>query len=94
MGRYDEMSNVERTLLVRENRRSWVLLCRSVTEMAESRFVEDSLISSELLVIRAVVIFPFTHLIYLACLLPLTATFDFALYYVIYLSMYYSCSSG
>jgi hypothetical protein len=69
MGRYDEMSNVERTLLVRENRRSWVLLCRSVTEMAESRFAEDSLISDELIVVLAVVIFPFTHVIYLACIL-------------------------
>ena len=52
--------------------------------MAESRFVEDSLISRELLVKLAVVIFPFTHAIYLAFLLPLTATFDFALSYVIY----------
>jgi hypothetical protein len=36
--------------------------------MAESRFVEDSLISDELLVVLAVVIFPFTHVIYLACI--------------------------
>jgi hypothetical protein len=37
--------------------------------MAESRFVEDSLVSRELLVKLAVVIFPFTHLIYLAFIL-------------------------
>jgi hypothetical protein len=54
--------------------------------MAESRFVEDSLISRELLVKLAVVIFPFTCNLscFHTCLLPLTATFDFALYYVIY----------
>jgi hypothetical protein len=55
--------------------------------MAESRFVEDSLISGELLVMMlAVVIFPFTCNLscFHTCLLPLTATFDFALYYVIY----------
>jgi hypothetical protein len=61
--------------------------------MAESRFVEDSLISRELIVVLAVVIFPFTCNLscFHTCLLPLTATFDFVLSYVIYLSMYYSC---
>jgi hypothetical protein len=60
--------------------------------MADSRFVEKSLISGELLVKSAVVIFPFTCNLscFHTCLLPLTATFDFALYYVIYPSMYYS----
>lgn len=80
------MSNVETTLLVRENRRK--LLGPTVSEshrdgpMSVHREVVDLLRAAYDMCSRNLSIH--TSNLSIAFLLPLTATFDFALYYVIY----------